>query len=249
MKKGVFLAFAIVPLLYGQSVCVDTSNLDVSSKGIELIKEYDDLSIPNKYVKRVFNRNTLFAKALLKKYGLSEEDRGYIDLKVAEALANIYMKKESDRFEPNEKEIKSFYIEHMDEFKPILKAELSLISVKSLELADRIYKELQKDTSKFKELAKKYSIDGTSEIGGKLGKVDLDKFPLPVREWVRGHKESEISEPIRIGDYFFVVQLHKKVEKKPTYENVKDEIKNLLKRLVKTKKLKEEYKRLKKEDL
>lgn len=249
MKKGLIAAVLLVSFLYGKNLCYDINSIKATSIGIEAVKEYDNLNIPKKYIKKVFDRNIVFAKALVKKYSLNKKDKEYIDLKIAEALANIYMKKESNRFQPNEQEIKSFYIDHKSEFKPILEANLSLISVASLNLADKIYSELRKNPNKFKELAKKYSIDGTSQIGGSLGVVNLDRFPFVIRKWVREHKKGDISEPIKVGNYFFILQLHKKIEKQPTYENEREWIKKLLTKLVKYKKLKEEYKRLKEEGL
>lgn len=247
MKIGIiFTSFTIfVSFIKAEMLYMDFKDLNISSNDINQIKIIDKPGIPDKYIKKTQKRNLLFANALKKNYTLDENDTAYLKLKAAEAMAKLYIKKKSKIFEPSEADVKSFYIDHKNEFTSDLEAELSIIAVKSLNLADNISAELNMDKSKFESLAKRYSVDGSSEIGGYIGYTKLEKFPYQLRHWIENSKEYQISKPIKAGDYWFILKITDKRLSSTDYEDLKPTIKSLLKRLVKREKMLAEEKALK----
>lgn len=235
----------LASLLQAKPSCYDINLTDISSKQIELLRNIDNLNIPDKYIKKIQQRNMIFAKALQKKYTLDANDKAYLKLKLTEAMAKLYIKKRSIEFEPTEDDIKSFYIDHKDEFKPSLEANLSIIVIPSLTLADSIERELKENIENFGKLAKKYSIDDSSQIGGYIGYTKLDKFPYSLRNWIETAQKNGVSEPIKAGDYWFILKLDGKRVSSTEYKDLKPTIKTLLKKLVKREKMVEEEKHLK----
>lgn len=231
-----------------QHICYEIPK-KIKSNDIKLYKKYENTPVSPSLLKKIMQYNKTFANAMLKNYSLNENEERYLNLKVAEALANIYKKRASEKFEPTELEIKSFYTEYKEQFKPIVEANLSLIALTSEKSAYDIYRKVQKNRKLFPTLAKKYSIDDTAIANGKTGTINIDTLPQPLREWILLHNAGDLSKPIQFGKYYFILWLHSLQTKAPTYENVKDSIRSLLMRLVKRKKMEQEYKRLKKEGL
>ena len=246
MKTVIFTSLTIfTSFLKAEMLCIDFKSLAVSSNDIAQIKMVDKPGIPERYIKKVQERNLLFADALKKSYRLDANDTAYLKLKVAEAMAKLYIIKRSRTFEPTEEDLKSFYIDHKNEFISNLEANLSVIAVKSLVIADKIEAELKQDAKKFESLAKQYSVDGSFETGGYIGYKKLEMFPYELRHWIESSKENQISEPIKSGGYWFILKVTDKHLSSTDYEDLKPTIKALLKRLVKRQKMVEEEKKLK----
>ena len=58
--------------------------------------------------------------------------------------------------------------------------------------------------------------------------LPIDKFAYNVREFLRSAKKGEISEPIKISNFYYIDRLDNKKTIKPTYENLKPQIKEIL---------------------
>jgi len=247
LKPHILITFLTLfaTLLQARPYCYDIESSKISSNQIELLHTIDNLNIPDRYIKKVLERNLLFAKVLQKRYVLNENDREYLKLKLAEAMAKLYIKKRSREFEPTEDDIKSFYIDHKDEFKPSLEAELYIMAIPSLPLADSIKRELTANIDKFEELAKRYSIDGSAIAGGYIGYTKLEKFPYALRNWIETTQQNGVSEPIKAGEYWFILKLDGKRVSSTEYKDLKPAIKMLLKQLVKREKMVEEERALK----
>jgi len=212
--------------LYASEVCINTNIKKITP---ELVKTKKQI-IPNgKYytddsVKKVIKKEKFFANAFIKQFGIDEKTKKALTLSAYETLTELYRNKLKEKYAPDEKTIKSFYIDHKDEFQPETKVSISTITLASLKKADEIYAKLKKHPEKFDELAKKYSID--SNI--KYKDVELSKFAYPVREWIRKAKKGEISEPVKVGKYYFIDRLENKKERGVSYEELKPFIKEIL---------------------
>ena len=216
MKKLLFLSLGV--FAFSNEICMDLNK--INSK--ELLKEelkFAPSYIPKNVVEENLKKKIFFAK----KY--NQKDKALVaKLGAIEALSNAYREYLIKKYSPNEKVIKSFYEEYKNEFAPSTIVDISTIKVKSVDLADKIYKELKKDPSKFDKLAKKYSLDKNIHYVN----LPLDKFAFKVRDFIRNAKKGDISEPIKIGEFYYIDRVDNKKTIKPTYENLKPKIKKLL---------------------
>ena len=86
-------------------------------------------------------------------------------------------------------------------------------------------------------MAKKYSLDNTIHYVN----LPIDKFNLKVRDFIRKAKKGDISEPIKIGEFYYIDRVDNKKTLKPTYENLKPQIKKLLVNIYVNKLMKKMY--------
>lgn len=86
-----------------------------------------------------------------------------------------------------------------------------------------------KDGGDFAELAKEYSIDGSSESGGELGLFGRGQMVPEFEEKVFSMKVGDISEPVKSEFGYHIIHLtDKKEAKKAVLEDHKEEIKDKL---------------------
>jgi len=216
MKKILLLSLAVFAL--SNEICFDLNKID-KTKLIKLKEKFLPEYLPKEAAKKIIDKELFFAK----KYNLKDKDL-IAKLGAIEALADAYRNYLIKKYAPNEKVIKSFYEEYKDNFAKTTIVDISTIKVKSLNLADKIYNELKKNPKKFDELAKKYSLDENI----KYTNLALDKFNIKVRNFIRKAKKGEISEPIKIGEFYYIDRVDNKKEITPTYKNLKPQLKKLL---------------------
>jgi len=229
MKRLLLAGIAV--FAFSNEICINLNKINKN----ELIKKKQEF-LPSYYPKeaaeKIINKELFFAK----KYNQKDKDT-IAKLGAVEALANAYRNYLVKKYSPNDKVIKSFYLEYKDQFAKETVANISTIKVKSIDLADKIYSELKKSPSKFDKLAKKYSIDENI----KYVNLPLDKFALNVRNFIRKAKPGEISKPIKIGEFYYIDRLDKKKVIQPTYENLKPKLKKLLVNIYVNKLMKKMY--------
>ena len=216
MKKLVLLGISV--FAFSNEICINLNKINYK----ELLKEelkFAPSYLPENAIEENLNKKIFFAK----KYNLKDKNL-IAKLGAIEALSNAYRQYLIKKYSPNEKVIKSFYEEYKDQFAPSTIVNISTIKVKSIDLADKIYKELKKNPSKFNEIAKKYSLDNNIHYVN----LPLDKFVFKVRDFIRNAKKGDISKPIKIGEFYYIDRVDNKKVIKPTYENLKPQIKKLL---------------------
>jgi peptidyl-prolyl cis-trans isomerase C len=121
---------------------------------------------------------TLFAEAA-RAQGVDKEPavKTRLDYAQIEYLAREYFRRGVANAQPvSEEELKTFYDEHISDFKPPEEIKAAHILVKTEAQANKILDQI-KSGSDFAELAKKNSIDPAAEKGGKLELMDG-------REWL-----------------------------------------------------------------
>jgi len=80
---------------------------------------------------------------------------------------------------------------------------LSEILCDNIEDADSLYSALL-NGSDFSELAKKYSVSTTKEIGGYLGPVDIQFYTKEIRQILNDLKVNEFTRPLSYGSYYII---------------------------------------------
>ena len=210
MKKFI-LFFPIV--LLANSICFDLKNDD------RLLNKYKSFHPDLKDSSKLLEKRLYFAN----KYNNDDKD---IVAKIGaiEALYDAYRNNLLKKYSPDDKVIKSFYIDNKEAFKESTLVNISTIKVISIDLADKLYNILKNEPKRFEELAKKYSLDKTIYFKD----IPLDKFNYKAREAIRKAKEQDILEPIKVGNYFYINRIDKKIKKDPSFKNLKPEIKKIL---------------------
>ena len=229
IKKSLSLVILTTTFLFGN---ITKEEIKIKKQIIPNGKYYTDESVRN-----VIKKEQFFANKFLKEFGETEKAKIAIKLAKQEVLAKLYREKLKEKFIPNEEAIKSFYIDNKEEFAPSTTISLSVITLKNIDIADKVYKELKKNPDKFKEIAKKYSLDNHIDYKD----VSIAIVAPQVRAWVRKAKVGEISEPFKVGKMFFIDKLNDKKTIQPTYENLKPELKTLLQNIYINKKLEQLY--------
>jgi parvulin-like peptidyl-prolyl isomerase len=230
-------------------VCFDSgnfSNVEINSSEIKAYKKIfpGTRILSNEKIQENILRQRLFARAYLKEISnIDKELKREIKLVIEDFLAKKYIDTLRKKHLPKEDDLKSFYLDHKDRFKPMPYVDLSTIKLDSLDKADEIYMTLNKNPNKFEEIAKKVSLD--SQIQYK--NVPFVMLAPQVRAWIRNHQEGDISEPIKIGDYYYIDRIDKKRETNTSYGALKKDIREILSRIYISEKIEEEYRRLKKE--
>ncbi len=226
MKKKLLLATMATSVLMANNTFCYKQPKDVMIKSSELQSYQNSLDtiVPQstKDVKKTLLKNRLFAKAYLQEKGHNKKELNtLLRLAVENELATLYIKELKEKHAPTQKVVKSFYDANKNGLKEQTFVDIETYSTQNLQKADTLYLHYKKDAkgfSKAKEV-KKYT------------HIKLQKFAPEVREWIREHKAGDISQPIQIGNYYFVEKLEKKESIKPTYDSFSPELKELLKAL------------------
>lgn len=130
-----------------------------------------------------------------------------------------------------DKETKDYYDKNLAEFKTKEEVQASHILVKEEAKAKELYAELQKDSKKFDELAKKNSVDpGSKNKGGDLGFFGKGQMVAEFEKTAWALAQDEISEPVKTQFGFHIIKkVAHKDEKQDKYEEVKKKIEENLK--------------------
>ncbi len=101
----------------------------------------------------ILKRKSIFAQEYIKKYGLSKENKNYLQLFIKKYLANQYIKKLLEQHLPNDKEAKSYYIIHKDRYKAPFdsikkRIKEDMVRQKAIQLIQKEYQRLQKKYEK-----------------------------------------------------------------------------------------------------
>ena len=131
------------------------------------------------------------------------------------------------------KEMEEFYHQYQDDFSLPPEVNLSQILIKggskeAEEKAKQIWGRIQKGED-FYMLAKEFSEGPFADQGGRIGFVKENHLLPEIRLKIKSIKVGEISSPIKCSDGYHIIKLEgiKKVPPRP-FEEVKEEIRNIL---------------------
>ncbi len=219
-------------------------DLNISSNEIKIYKKIIPSAkiLSNNNIKDKLLKQKVFAKAFVDKYGINNDTKIEIRLLIEQLLAQKYIEKWKQKHQPNEAALKSFYLDHKDRFKPLPKIDLSTIKLSSLKEADRIYLYLKSHPEDFDKIARSKSLDKQIHYRN----IPLTMLSPEVRIWVDNHGFGEISEPFKIGSYYYIDRLDNKKENNVSFEALKNDIKDILESAYISERIEKEYKKLKK---
>lgn len=104
------------------------------------------------------------------------------------------------------KKIEAYFLERKDDLDRV---SYSLIRVKDGGLAQELYFRLEEGEESFAQIAKKYSQGPEAQNGGLVGPMSM-KMPHPsIVRLLKGSKLGQVSQPIRIEDWYVIVRLEK----------------------------------------
>ena len=146
-----------------------------------------------------------------------------------------YVKSIADKITISDKEIKEYYNKNKDEFKQKEQVRASHIIILSKngekmaeEKINKIYNEIINGLS-FEEAAKKYSEDGSANVGGDLGFFERGKMVKEFEDVAFNTKVGEISKPFKTEfGYHVLMVTDKKEEKQLSLNEAKENIRNNL---------------------
>ena len=90
----------------------------------------------------------------------------------------------------------------------------SLITVKESDLAHELYLQLDSEEAEFSSLAKKYSLDGSTNKMGIIGPQSLASAHPVLKEKLLTAKIGELLNPFRVDSWWVIARLEEKVEAK-----------------------------------
>jgi len=249
-----------------------SAQLEVSPKPGEVIAQVNDVSLTERelemsfpeaqrnpispkqkkdYVKRWIENEIIYQEA--KKRGIDQEEN--VKWRIDQAVRNIiiegFLQKELEvRVKASEEEVKQYYQEHRNEFiRNQDEVKVSHILVKNVAEAGLVAVRIRGGES-FGAVAKQMSQDEkTKGRGGDIGYVTLASFPSQFYRAIVNLGRGEISEPIQTEYGFEIITVTDRKEKGSIkeYEQVREEITNILILTKKKKELENLFQELKKE--
>lgn len=238
MKKWT-IAFMTAASVLALSACNNGgSEVIVETKAGDITKDEFYKAMKQRVGKEVI-RDLVYEKVLSKKYKVSEKeiDReianlkdmygAQYDLAVQQSgeqairdmvkLDLLRQKAAVEDVKVTEKELKQYY----DEYKPKIRA--SHILVKDEKTAQDIKAKLDKGED-FAKLAKEYSQDaGSAQNGGDLGWFGPGKMVKEFEDAAYALNVGQVSQPVKTEYGYHIIKVTDK-KKKPSYEQMKEEI-------------------------
>ncbi len=134
-------------------------------------------------------------------------------------------------FEPDEVAIQDYFAKNQEKFDTPESRKLRQILLSDEETANDVYKRLQAGEI-FSLLAKRYSIDGTAQDGGSIGKIHRNQLPANVEEAVWKLQVGQYTSPLQTSYGWAVMQYEAegdRGEKAKLDNSVREKIRNQLK--------------------
>ncbi|HZK33042.1 MAG TPA: peptidylprolyl isomerase [Tissierellaceae bacterium] len=128
----------------------------------------------------------------------------------------------------SDEEMQDYFEENKSVLAQKEEVKASHILVDTKEEADEVKEKLDSGED-FGELAKEHSKDGSSEAGGDLGFFGKGKMVPEFEEVAFKLGIDEISEPVKSEFGYHIIKVHEKIEgKNPSFEDMKDDIKDII---------------------
>lgn len=202
----------------------------IANKIVELEAKKQNITVSEEDVQKEVDK-------LAEQYGSEEAFTQFLEMygySLDEIKENIKMNLNVKKLlEPTikieESEIKSYFDENKASFDTPEQVKASHILVDTEEKAKEVKQKLQ-DGEDFVELAKTYSTDtSNNQQGGELGYFSKGQMTPEFEEAAFSLKVGEISDPVKTEFGYHIIKVEDKKEaKEATYEESKDEVKNIL---------------------
>ncbi|MGC6510583.1 MAG: peptidylprolyl isomerase [Myxococcota bacterium] len=151
-----------------------------------------------------------------------------IALAVREAMVQALIAKQAETRVTDDK-IKTWYEDHLVQFRKS-EVDLAMIVVQSEEEANAALEEINGGKA-FADVAKEKSIDPQAKTtGGDMGKMESSALPPQLRMQVDNTEAGNIAGPVNMGGAFALIQVKSKSENVQALEDVKEDIRENVKR-------------------
>lgn len=181
-------------------------------------------------VDRILERKMLAKEAEKRKIYLTSTFIEKMEEMRENLLINTLYEEITKNIKVSPEEKKSFYFEHLDDYKIPAKYDFVRIEVKDKNLAEEIIKRIKKG-EQAESLAVKYSELPDAKKGGVIRGYVKGSFPKEYYEYIKEMKENEVKGPIYFSQrkkYLILKLLKKTPEKIRPFEEVEQMIENKL---------------------
>jgi len=159
--------------------------------------------------------------------GMSEED--WRDVVEYQLKLTLIAQKDIQVTEPA---LQAYYKENEPRYREPQRVSFSEIALPTKQQADDVRKMAVRPQASFADLAKQYSIAPTQQTGGRRDTIAVDRLaPEQLRDILLKLKPNEVSPVVRVGNVWFIVQLHQIIpEKRKTFEEAREDVEGDFKR-------------------
>jgi parvulin-like peptidyl-prolyl isomerase len=200
--------------------------------------DYDSLAkdVKEKVLNQIIEKQLLLDEASKEGIQNTEEYKKELERASKELTFEVWMKKQFDKISVTDEEAKKFYDANGEKFKQPELFNARHIIVKTEAEAKKILGELKsapkdKLEDAFAAAAAKYSLDGTKTNGGKLGWFAEGRMVKEFFNAAKAMKKGEMSKtPVKTQfGYHLIYLVDQKPAGKVSFENAKEQIKQVLK--------------------
>lgn len=177
-------------------------------------------------INEIVAQELLYSDALATKQDTEEEFLSALEQMTKSLLIQYTANNLMTSVKVDDAEIKAFFDDNPDAFKPQATAKASHILVEDEEAAEKTLKEIKEGLS-FADASKKYSSCPSKENGGSLGEFARGQMVPEFEEVAFNMKAGEISEPVKSQFGYHLIQLDSVTDPdNVSFEDVKDQVKN-----------------------
>jgi hypothetical protein len=221
MKLVPLMAFLVV--LSGWALEIEMrpeKKIEVTNSDVEAIKEYTRkryrFIMNEDGARKVVRENRILANEYVRQGLLSKKERDLIRIEVEKKLADAMVSKIQRRIRISDEVAKSYYKDHLDEFKKPDEIKIVRYRFKRFDDAVEFYKGSKKGVGEKKD----------------LGWKRIDSLKPAYRSFIEKGKEGYYLPPIIVGknvyDVLYIEKYKNNDSKHIPYEEVKEKIKDLL---------------------
>ena len=196
-------------------------------RGGVVLTEPDSL---HKYAERMITRRLLAARAARLGLDRLPKVKQHIAFKTMDKLAGmVYLREVQEKISIGDQEIRQHYQQHRAEFYRPEQAYVDLILVKTPEEAARTAADLRRGAN-FAAVARERSLDESRQSGGYLGPV-ARRSPVHPEIAARAYALpiNTVSEPFPTRGGYAVIKVSRRdAARQPGFEEVRDQVRNLL---------------------
>lgn len=159
----------------------------------------------------------------------TEEFKDQLNKFAKELLAQMVMKKTLSSVTVTDDEAKAFYEEHKENFVELETVTAKHILVASEEEAKKVEEEIASGSITFEDAANKYSSCPSKEQGGNLGSFSKGMMVPEFEEAAFNSEIGTVSEPVKTQFGYHLIKVEDKTEAKTkAFEDVKEQVVNML---------------------
>jgi len=245
--KRVFYFFFITVFMYGIEIEIrPDKKIKVQSGDISAMKHYLKkryrFVVEDKGARQLVEENRILANEYLKSPYFKSFDRNFFKIKTERELADKFVELLQREIKIPQEAVKSYYYDHLDEFKEPPKAYLVRYSFPTYEEALRFYQDKKKNPN--------ISIKEYKGIKRDIGFASIPRFKEPLKSLVEKHGAGYLTPPFIWAPDRYDVYYVKEIDDKPKYkdfEKVRKQIEEKLHKLTFKKRREEILKKYKNE--